>query len=182
MRHLPAILPFFLALSFNGSAQPLFRYHASAGLGYSIIAEQLPEGYPYKPFTILPSARIWKRGHLILYAEGQFTQATEPFGFRADYEAGVNVGVRFLLPLAPQLTLKAAIASGPHFITVETRRQANGFIFSDNFELSAEYYLKRLDTAVQARWRYRHISNAGLQAPNGGIDNLFLIIGVAKRW
>lgn len=171
-----------LGMLLGGYSQSTFENHASAGLGYSVIAEELPEGFLYKPLTILPSATIWGKGHFTVYAEGQFTQAISLFGFKAEYEAGANFGLRYHLFVGRQLRINAAIASGPHYITIETSRQANGFIFSDNFELGLSYYLRSVDTEIQARWRYRHISNAGLQSPNGGIDNLFLVIGVAKKW
>lgn len=175
-------LALLLSVVLSGIAQISFKNYASAGLGYSVIAEQLPEGYPYRPLTILPSARLWGKGRLAIYAEGQFTQASSPFGFKAEYEIGANFGFRYHFFLNRNLRVNAAIASGPHYITIETRRQANGFIFSDNFELGLSQYIPSVDAEIQARWRFRHISNAGLKAPNGGIDNLFLIIGLAKRW
>jgi hypothetical protein len=83
---------------------------------------------------------------------------------------------------ADRLSLYAAIGSGPHYITVETDRQARGFIFSDNFELGSAYNFERINTAFLLKFRFRHISNAGLKEPNGGIDNFFVIAGLSANW
>ncbi len=155
---------------------------ASAGFGYSIIQEQLPEGYAYRPLTILPSATVWSHKKFSVYAEGQFTQAIIPTNFSAEYEFGANLGIRYRTFLRPGLHLSASLGSGPHFITVDTRRQANGFIFSDNLEVGLSQFLRSMGTILQIKGRFRHISNAGLKSPNGGIDNLFLVVGVAKNW
>ena len=99
----------------------------------------------------------------------------------ADYEFGFNAGLRYHLGLTPFLELNAAIGSGPHFISVQTRRQADGFIFSDNMEIGFTYFMP-VRTTINVKARFRHISNAGLQAPNGGIDNLFVVIGIGTTF
>jgi hypothetical protein len=72
------------------------------------------------------------------------------------------------------------MGTGPHFISLRTSRQARGFIFSDNLELGLIYPVSNLHLDFNVKARYRHISNAGLEDPNVGIDNLFLVLGITK--
>lgn len=179
------LLLFFLLLPFLSNAQRYFDYnkYKALNIGIGVINEEMPEGYRYNPITILPTFSIWDRGHFSIYAEGQVTFATLTEEVSTAYEMGANLGVRFQTELFPKLVMGAAIGSGPHFITVKTRMQADGFIFSDNFELGFSYYLdENYKTALQLKGRMRHISNAGLQLPNWGLDNFFLVIGVRHNW
>ena len=153
----------------------------SWSLGYSVIDEQLPEGTTYNPVILLGNYPIWSRKRLSIYAEGQLTKAYSLLNFRTDIEFGVNMGISFFVIQSPNLSITAAIGSGPHFITVETGRQSNGFIFSDNLELGSQYELRSVNTTLLLKLRYRHISNAGLKEPNGGIDNFFIIAGLSSR-
>ena len=150
--------------------------------GVSAIDELLPEGVPYTPFTMLGSFSVWQKGRGQIYGEGQLTQAINSFTLKTDYEFGMNLGFRYRLPLSPKTSFSAAIGSGPHYITVETRRQARGFIFSDNIELGFHQYVPSEDLQLNIKARYRHISNAGLKSPNGGIDNMLIVVGVSKYW
>ncbi len=146
-------------------------------LGYGIINEMLPEGQPYEAITFLGKSDVQIWGRLALYAEYQFTQASSTPNIDSDYEFGLNLGLQFRQPITDALGATVAVGSGPHFITVETGKQANGFIFSDNFEAGIQYHIASLNTTIVAKGRYRHISNAGLAEPNGGIDNFFLVLG-----
>jgi hypothetical protein len=163
------------------SAQKRFDYnnYKALNIGIGIVNEEMPEGYRYNPVTVLPALSVWDRGHFSVYAEGQFTFATLTDDVPTAYEFGANLGVRFQTELFNKLVMGAAIGSGPHYITVETKMQADGFIFSDNLELGFSYYLDEdYKKALQLKLRGRHISNAGLQLPNWGIDNLFLVVGM----
>lgn len=174
-----------ILLPFVSQGQRHFDYnkYKALNIGIGIINEEMPEGYQYNPITILPAFSIWDRGHFSVYAEGQFTFATLTEEVPTAYEFGANLGFRFQTALFSRLVMGAAIGSGPHFITVDTRMQADGFIFSDNFELGFSYYLDdNYKTALQLKGRMRHISNAGLQLPNWGIDNFFLVVGARHNW
>ncbi len=176
-----ALLLLFLGLSGSSMGQTTdFRSpHDSWSLGYSLIHELLPEGINYKPVTFLSNHSLWQIKRLTIYAESQFTQAYSPINTRTDFEFGLNMGLSFLFLQTDRLSLNAAIGSGPHYITVETGRQAQGFIFSDNLELGAAYDMKSVQTSFLLKFRYRHISNAGLKEPNGGIDNFFVMAGLS---
>lgn len=183
MKNLKAFLVLISFFLFCGAIRAQNNEMQSPGdswsLGYSLIDELLPEGNTYKPVTLLSNIPVWTLKRLTIYAESQFTQAYSVVNLRTDFEFGINMGLSFDLLRSEKLRLNAAVGSGPHFITVETNRQSKGFIFSDNFELGASYNLKGISTAVLFKLRYRHISNAGLKEPNGGIDNFFVIAGLS---
>lgn len=164
-----------------GQNQAIRPSQDSWSLGYSLIHENLPEGVTYEPVTILGNFPVWNRKRFTIYAESQLTKAFSPINVRTDFEFGINMGLSYYLLQTDRLRINAAIGSGPHFITIETGRQARGFIFSDNFELGAAYDVKSLDTSLLLKFRYRHISNAGLKEPNGGIDNFFVVAGLTSR-
>lgn len=153
---------------------------ATWSFGKSIIHEQLPEAYRYTPISILGNFPVQQFGKLGVYGEYQYTQATN-LRNSYDFEFGMNFGLRYLMQLNLKTYLIASVGSGPHYITVQTDRQASGFIFSDNFELNLRHYYTELRTTIQLAARFRHISNAGLKSPNGGIDNFFLLFGLERK-
>jgi len=168
-----------LAGHLGGTAQNISFPGATWSFGRSIIHEQLPEAYSYTPISILGNFPVQQFGKVGIYGEYQYTQAINLFN-NYDFEFGMNFGLRYLFPINPRTHFIASIGSGPHYITVETDRQASGFIFSDNFELNLRHYSSQLRTTIQLAGRFRHISNAGLKSPNGGIDNFFLLLGLER--
>lgn len=166
------ILSFYSTLLFSQR----FIQKANLTIGRSVISELLPEGVTYEPFVILGSYQIFERKNFSIYTEAQLTFVHNQLLKQPEYEFGLNAGIAYKIPFNQTLFLRGAIGAGPHYISMETRRQANGFIFSDNFELGLHKAVNNVWLSVRAR--FRHISNAGLKKPNGGIDNLILLIGV----
>lgn len=171
-------LLFFIPFLLPVRSQAQFN---SFSVGASVINELLPEGYAYQPVTFVASSSVWSRKRWTLYLEGQFTRAASIFSFREEYGIGGNLGVLYQQPITPSFSAMGAIGSGPYFITVQTDLQAPGFIFSDNFEVGFTKSFRNSGAKLQTRFRFRHISNAGLQEPNDGIDNFFVFIGIVKR-
>ncbi len=94
------------------------------------------------------------------------------------YEFGVNAGVLIRRVLLGEvLYLYGLISSGPHYVSGTPERQADGFIFSDNFLLGLNVKLLE-NLFFDFRSGFRHISNAGLNHPNGGVNDLVLSGGV----
>ena len=152
----------------------------SVAIGNSIIDEALPEGNDYSPLTMLGRYSLWRWKKLTVFGELQLVQAVSREMDQTDYEFGTNFGFQFNQALFDRFDLVAGISSGPHYISVETDLQANGFIFSDNFELGFQLNLPEFGTFFVTKARFRHISNAGLKSPNLGIDNFFLIFELGK--
>ncbi len=93
-------------------------------------------------------------------------------------EAGINGG--FILSWQDRyrrLIPYMAIHAGPHYISGRIKRQKEGFIFSDNFALGLLLRVKE-DIYLDIRPAFRHLSNAGLDLPNGGINSLQWGLGI----
>jgi len=101
-----------------------------------------------------------------------------PFETRLEYEYGLNIGFTFGFQLTPNTILSYTIGSGPHYISSNIQRQAPGFIFSDNMYITLRRNIRGLDVGVFSGMR--HISNANLELPNSGVNNLLFGISVAK--
>ncbi len=154
-------------------------------LGIPIIHEKLTEGRKYKPFQLLfyySFADLLKRNknELVVYLEPQFVWVHFSPKDKKEVEFGANLGLEYRLHIAENTALTAAIGSGPHYISVETKQQAKGFIFSDNFTAGLRQRLGNSGMNLDLKCRFRHISNANLQKPNKGIDSWFVIAGLTK--
>ncbi len=179
MKHF-TLLFFLLFLVLNINAQEQLFKGSTWSFGRSIIHEQMPEDYYYQPISILGNFPVHEFGKLGIYGEYQYAQATN-INNQFDFEFGLNMGLRYPISLNATTHLLAIVGAGPHYVTIQTRHQASGFIFSDNFELNLRHYAKDLGTTLQLSARFRHISNAGFKSPNRGIDNFFLLFGVEHR-
>lgn len=94
------------------------------------------------------------------------------------YEFGLNMG--FLIRrnfLEDRLSVYASITSGPHYVSDAPARQIPGFIFSDCFNAGIN---ARLSKQLYGDFRpgFRHISNAELRFPNGGVNSFTINIGL----
>ncbi len=94
-----------------------------------------------------------------------------------DIEFGVNVGLRYDYKIFKRQFIYCAVGTGPHYISLKTKMQARGFIFSDNFVFGTYRQLEKIKLNLQVR--YRHMSNASLMHPNKGIDNFFILAGAS---
>lgn len=93
-------------------------------------------------------------------------------------ELGINGGVLVHKNLIKdRVNLYCMLSAGPHFISGAPERQVGGFIFSDN--ASAGLMLK-IDpySHLFLGGGIRHISNAKLKHPNGGINNTMIQAGL----
>ena len=94
------------------------------------------------------------------------------------YEFGVNAGVLIRRVLIEEaLYLNGLISSGPYYVSGTPQRQADGFIFSDKFLIGLNVKLLE-NIYFYFRSGFRHFSNAGLNHPNGGVNDLVLSVGV----
>lgn len=154
-------------------------------LGIPIIHEKLSEGRKYKPFQLLfyynfTNLLKGKKNDLFVYLEPQLVWVHFSPKDKKEWEFGANLGLEYRLNVSDQTALTAAIGSGPHYITVETKQQVKGFIFSDNFTAGLRQKLGDSGVNLDLKCRFRHISNANLKKPNKGIDSWFVIAGLTK--
>jgi hypothetical protein len=99
-----------------------------------------------------------------------------------DIEFGTNLGIRTYWKINNGFYFYQMLGSGPHFITADVKRQAKGFIFSDNAALGFMRSLEKKNLFINMQLRWRHISNAGLKDPNGGVDSWNVFVGISKLY
>jgi len=171
------------------NAQNEYNLEKRMGLQFAqpFIFENLPEGRDYRPQMLLGYYTITdllkkKKSNLYVYLEPQLVLVSFNPKTDKEIEFGANLGFEYQVPLFSEKTyFTLAIGSGPHFITVETDLQTKGYIFSDNFEAGFRQKLGKSNLDLLLKCRFRHISNADLKLPNGGIDNWFIVLGLTKK-
>jgi len=112
-------------------------------------------------------------GTLSMFLEPQINPVVNP---QTDLEVGVGIGLQYLHPIVGNLSAYALGSVGPHYITVVTTKEANGFIFADTLGAGFYCYLTK-DSAINVGYRFRHMSNANCASPNGGINTNSGVIG-----
>lgn len=192
MKHRSTFLLTLIALLLAGSVSaqnyyPLNRLRTVGLLvDYPVVEERLPESVDngYRPLLIQANLRfpLIKNNGLhqaTLYVSPQFNPVLPITGYdKFLFEAGVNLGIAYEYYIPQKAILFVGAGVGPHYININTGLQANGFIFSDNVFAGVHQIVSR-DWMLTYQVKLRHISNAGLQSPNGGIDNLFAGMGVS---
>ena len=112
-------------------------------------------------------------GTLSVFLEPQINPVVNP---QTDFEFGIGIGLQYMHPIIGNLSAYVLGSIGPHYISVVTTKQASGFIFADTIGAGFYYYLTK-DSAINVGYRFRHMSNANLADPNGGIDTSSGVIG-----
>lgn len=126
-----------------------------------------------------------KKDFLAWYAEPQFNLAKASSTNKGDIdcEYGINLGIRNYVKINEGFYFYQMLGSGPHYISAVIGRQANGFIFSDNLALGTFLRLNKRDLFLNVQYVQRHISNANLKAPNGGVNSYNFVIGLSRlKW
>ena len=112
-------------------------------------------------------------GNLSFYIEPQFNPVINS---ESDYEVGLGLGFQYRYPVNDKMSAYFRAGISPHCITIETIHQANGFIFSDLIGVGVDYLLTD-SSAVNLGFWFRHMSNAGMEKPNDGVNSFIGVIG-----
>ena len=124
------------------------------------------------------------------YAEPQFNLVktnTTPDG-KMDYEFGLNLGLRNFFRIKERYFFYLMLGSGPHYVSAEMERQANGFIFSDNLASGCFIPLSGFENEkgrqkplyLNLQFGVRHVSNANLKLPNRGVNTYVFRLGISR--
>ena len=113
------------------------------------------------------------RGVLTFIMEPKINPVISP---ENDVEFGISFGLKYRYPLTQNTSGYVLFSIGPHYITVKSTDQANGFIFFDTVGAGFSFSLSE-KTALSLEYRFRHISNADTQEPNVGIESHIGAIG-----
>ena len=151
-------------------------------IGIPIVQEKLPENYSYNPLFITARFPVFSKAEkrLQFYTEPQFAITFPPEEIPTAFEFGANLGIQFDLWKSERQMIRLAGGVGPHYISLETAIQHQGFLFSDNIEIGYYQHLQK-NWGFQIKGRFRHLSNANLWKPNKGLDNFFVMLGVFWR-
>ncbi|MFH1991644.1 MAG: acyloxyacyl hydrolase [Pseudomonadota bacterium] len=106
------------------------------------------------------------RGTLSVCLEPKINPVFNP---ETDLEFGIGAGLKYRYPVTKKVSAYVFGAVGPHFITVKTKDQANGFIFFDDIGAGCSFFLTER-SALSLEYRFRHMSNVSIKEPNGGLD------------
>lgn len=111
------------------------------------------------------------------YNIGRYAVEVDTAPNRDVWETGLNVGLLARKNFKDDLlSIYALISAGPHYVSGAPDRQVPGFTFSDNFMGGVNVRMFQ-QTYFDLRFGVRHVSNANLQYPNGGVNNFILNIG-----
>lgn len=142
---------------------------------------KFPEGRSYKPTGLIGVYHqpLFKAKRLVNVAIDLMPQLWFSKAKIAGIEIGLNMTFNLNIQIKRNSILAFHMGSGVHYFGMETERQAEGFIFSDNVLASYKHQItlknkKRIDIGCIAG--FRHLSNLDTRKPNHGINNI--IIGI----
>ena len=126
-----------------------------------------------------PIGDRWWRGSVALGVEAAFFGITEPTGA---YGVGFTPKMVYIFTSFGQLQLYLEGGGGPLWTNFDGRIPEQGSDFNflvwggagASYDLTARW-------ALNAGLRLSHISNAGTESPNGGLNYLLPFIGVAAK-
>lgn len=84
-------------------------------------------------------------------------------------EYALNVGLVYRRFLNLNSSVYATLNSGPMYIDTDTERLKKGFSFSDVISVGYNYKMEKI--SFDAKFMFRHASNANLQKPNYGLNS-----------
>ena len=118
---------------------------------------------------------IETKGRLSFVLEPFFSVVTDP---DPNIEVGSNFLLKYVFPLSEKIQPYAKLGVGALYMTQHTREQATQYNFLPQFGGGFHYFLKD-DMALSFEYRYRHLSNASIKAPNAGIDVDMILGGIS---
>ena len=95
-------------------------------------------------------------------------------GIEVSVLLGLNLEFSFL-PRTWWLYVGGSV--GPQFISNAPKRQNHGFIFSDSIYFGNRFLINKRKQ-IDFRGGFRHQSNAGFSNPNGGINSVYVSVGL----
>ena len=131
-------------------------------------------GFDLKPFT-KKMFNFEPVGLLELVYEPFLEPVTSP---RSNIELGVPILLKYAYPLTDKFYPFVAVGTGPYYTSLSTYEQGTQFNFISQGGAGISYFFKE-NVSLNVEYRRRHVSNAGIKEPNGGIDANAYIIGLS---
>ena len=110
--------------------------------------------------------------------EPYFAQSWSP---DQEQEFGCGLFLRWLCPLDGRVSLFIEGGAGPMYMTLDSAEQSTHFNFIDQAGVGL---IVKVSEACDAELgcRFRHVSNAGIDNPNSGIESTGVLFGVSYRY
>lgn len=94
------------------------------------------------------------------------------------YEIGISGGFLFRKFVHQNSQgIYAVLTTGPHYTSGTPERQIKGFLFASSAFIGAFTSLSKF-LSLEIRYGFRHISNANLKQPNGGVNQMIWNLGL----
>ncbi len=138
-----------------------------------IVSVGMRFGFDLIPFTEKFGLR--PPGMLEIIYEPYIGAITKP---ESNVELALPTFFRYAFPLTEKLYPYVEVGTGPYYYTLHTYEQSTQFNFVSAGGAGLIYFL-RDDLAVNAGYRRRHVSNASIKEPNGGIEADVYTLGVS---
>lgn len=131
-------------------------------------------GFDLKPFT-KKMFNFEPKGLLQIVYEPFLNTITSP---RANIELGLPFFLKYAYPLTEKLYPFVEVGTGPYYMTLSTYEQSTQFNFISQGGVGLSYFIKD-DLSLNIEYRRRHVSNASIKEPNGGIDADVYLVGLS---
>lgn len=93
-------------------------------------------------------------------------------------EFGLPFFIKYGFPLTERVYPFAELGTGPYYMTCFSSKQSTQLNFISQGGLGLLYFISP-HWAANSEFRYRHVSNAAIKKPNGGIESLVFLLGVS---
>ena len=122
-----------------------------------------------------------------IHTPGIFDFVWEPqvayvFTPNSNAEVATNFFLKFgFLPFTSRWQPYFKLGVGTIFLTEHIHGQSTQFNFSESAGLGFYYFLNP-KTTLTLEYRFRHLSNAAIKSPNGGVNTNFFLVGISMRF
>ncbi len=130
-------------------------------------------GFDLKPFA--EKFGIRTKGLLELVYEPYIGGIISP---DSNVEFALPFFLKYGFPLTDRFYPYIEAGTGPYYMSLQTYEQSTQFNFVSAGGAGVIFFLKD-DLALNAGARYRHVSNASIKEPNGGIEAWEYLLGVS---
>ncbi len=153
------------------------------GYGYSFESNRdvrFASIYPYLGYTLTdPVGSGIFRGAAEAILEGTFSYV---FKDQNKYAAGFNAGIRYnFLPDSQHLRPFIQGALGITVTNLDMHHFGSNFNFSSNASCGLQYFFDDID-AISIEYRFFHVSNAGIDDDNSGLNMSNIFIGFSRKF
>ena len=141
---------------------------------YELILTIFRIGFDLKPF--LNKFNLNPKGIIEFILEPFANTVISP---RNNAEVGFNLLFKYAFPLTQRLYPYIEGGVGFVYMTQHTLEQSTQYNFLPQGGAGIIYFIKKDRLAVNAGYRYRHLSNASLKSPNSGINVNMATVGLS---